>query len=84
MQIIHCTKKLQKEMGLKNENLVAQKPMFSYLGLWHANLLFIDRRKCVLFANDKTLFNFLIPDIARVQIRELATLFTQTAQNHRP
>ena len=75
MQLIRCTKKLQKEMGLKQSDLCAEEPRFSYLGPWHANLIHIDRRKCVLFVNDKTLFNFIVPDLSRAQIRELDKLF---------
>jgi len=71
MQLIRCTKKLQKEMGLKRSDLCAEEPCFSYLGPWHANLIHIERRKCVLFVNDKTLFNFIVPDLSRAQIREL-------------
>ena len=75
MQLIRCTKKLQKEMGLKQSDLCAEEPRFSYLGPWHANLVHIDRRKCVLFVNDKTLFNFIMPDVSRAQIGELEKLF---------
>ncbi|MFQ5470191.1 MAG: hypothetical protein ACE5EH_07775 [Gammaproteobacteria bacterium] len=75
MQLIRCTKKLQKEMGLKQSGLCVEGPRFSYLGPWHANLIHIDRRKCVLFVNDKTLFNFIVPDVSRIQIRELDKLF---------
>lgn len=75
MQLIRCTKKLQKEMGLKPSDLCTDEQRFSYLGSWHANLIHIDRRKCVLFVNDKTLFNFIVPDLSRAQIRELDQLF---------
>ncbi len=75
MQLIRCTKKLQKEMGLKQSDLCAEEPRFSYLGPWHANLIHIDRRKCVLYVNDKTLFNFIVLDLSRVQISELDKLF---------
>lgn len=75
MQIIHCTGKLQKEMGLKKADLCEVTPKFSYLGSWHANLMYVDGRKCVLFANDKTLFNFIAADVSREQIRELGFLF---------
>jgi hypothetical protein len=72
MQLIHGTKKLQKEIGLKQSDLCTEEPSFSYLGPWYANLLHIDRRKCVLFVNDnKTLFNFIVPDVSRAAIREL-------------
>ena len=75
MQLIRCTKKLQKEMGLKPSDLCIEEPRFSYLGSWHANLIHIDRRKCLLFANDRTLFNFIVPDVPRAAIRELDRLF---------
>ncbi|MFQ5471234.1 MAG: hypothetical protein ACE5EH_13210 [Gammaproteobacteria bacterium] len=75
MQLIRCTKKLQKVMGLKQSDPYTKEPCFSYLGPWHANLIHIDRRKCVLFVNDKSLFNFIVPDVARSLIRELDKLF---------
>jgi hypothetical protein len=75
MQLIRCTKKLQKEMGLKPSDLCTEEPRFSFLGPWHANLIHIDRRKCVLFVNDNTLFNFIVPDLSRAQIRDLDKLF---------
>ncbi len=62
-------------MGLKKSNLAESEPTFSFLGSWHANLLHIDRRKCILFVNDKTLFNFIVTDINRALIKELDKLF---------
>ena len=75
MQLIKCTGKLQKEMGLNKSDLLQSEPDFSYLGPWHANLIYINRRKCVLFVNDKTLFNFIAPDVYREEIRNLCVLF---------
>jgi len=80
MQLIRCTKKLQKEMGLKNDALVQEESMPSLLGSWHANLILTDRSKCVLFVNDKTLFNFLIPDVHKEQFRQLDKLFRDFLQ----
>ena len=71
MQIIRCTAKLQKEMGLKKNDLIDSIEGATTLGGWHANLLHIDRRKCVLFANDRTLSNFIVPDLKREHIRQL-------------
>jgi hypothetical protein len=75
MQLIRCTKKLQKEMGLKKAALSTSEPAFSQLAGWHANLIFIHRRKCILFVNDKTLFSFIVPDVSRAQLKELSGLF---------
>jgi len=80
MQLLRCTKKLQKEMGLKKDDLSENKPSESSLGPWHVNLIFIDGKKCLLFVNDKTLFNFIVPDILRAQIRELSKIFTDTLE----
>ncbi len=75
MQLIKCTTKLRKEMGLKDSALFAGEEPSSGLGSWHANLLTIQRHKCVLFANDKTLFNFIAPNVRRSEIRDLHKLF---------
>lgn len=75
MQLIRCTGKLRKEMGIKESELYEGNEPESLLGPWHANLIHIDGRKCVLFVNDKTLFNFIAPDVTRNQIRELSQLF---------
>jgi len=75
MQLIRCTTKLLKEVGVKPHDLEQTEPTFSFLGQWHANLLLIERKKCVLFVNDRTLFNFIVPGVIRAQIRSLGCLF---------
>jgi hypothetical protein len=75
MQLIRCTGKIQKEMGLKKSDLIEESPRFSFLGQWHTNLIYINRRKCILFVNDKTLFNFIVPDVSRAEIRKLGDIF---------
>jgi hypothetical protein len=75
MAIIRCTAKLLKEMGLSKSALINTAKECSPLGEWHANLIFIDRKKCVLFANDATLFNFIAADVLRSVIRNLGDLF---------
>ena len=62
-------------MGLKPKDLQVNETEFSFLGPWHANLIYIDRRKTLLFVNDRTLFNFIIPDVTRSQIRKLPEQF---------
>ena len=62
-------------MGLGVKDLATLEPKDSGLGPWTANLIFVNRRKCILFVNDKTLFNFLVPDILRKHICELDSMF---------
>ncbi len=80
MDVIHCTKKLQKEMGVKPKDLQEENDFATILGSWHANLIHINRRKCVLFVNDKSLFNFIVPDVQRRQIQKLGTLFKENLE----
>ena len=75
MSLIRCTKKLQKEMGLKKNDIAEAEPGETLLGSWHANMISIDDKKCLLFVNDRTLFNFIVPDMTKAQIRGLSEIF---------
>ena len=77
MQILQCTGKLRKEMGLKKGDLTNLISEVVLLGAWHANLIYANRRKAVLFTNDKTLFNFVVINLKRAEIKNLATLFRE-------
>jgi hypothetical protein len=74
MQLIRCTSKLLRELRAKPVSSV-EAAGGGLLGQWHANLLHIDRRKSLLFVNDRTLFNFIVPDVNRAQIQSLPELF---------
>lgn len=63
-------------MGLKPSSYATDDASSGQLGSWHANLIHIERRKTVLFANDRTLFNFIAPDVLRAQVRDLGALFS--------
>lgn len=75
MPLIRCTGKLLREMGLRPSSYPMEEGRLGHLGSWHANLIHIDRRKTVLFVNDKTLFNFIVPDVPRSHLRDLGALF---------
>ena len=69
MRLIHCTAKLLKELG--NPPLQSpDEPNPQGLGNWYANLLRIDRKKCILFTNEKTLYSFLIPRVKKGEPKE--------------
>jgi hypothetical protein len=57
MALIRCTTKLLDELGAKPTNVPDQP---TSLNDWHANLLWLNRHKCVLFTNDRTLYSFLM------------------------
>jgi hypothetical protein len=48
---------------------------------WYCHLLFIHRRKCLLFTHSITLFSFLIADVRVADLRNFASLFRTQARN---
>ncbi|NQT72369.1 MAG: hypothetical protein HQ553_06300 [Chloroflexi bacterium] len=72
MANIRCTKKLLNELKIKPTDELGQP---DGIGNWHANLLWIDRRKCVLFTNDKTLFSFLVTGMKKPQFVNFYEVF---------
>jgi hypothetical protein len=72
--LLHCTAKLLKELGnppLQNPDTAPSQG----LGNWYANLLRIDRRKCILFTNEKTLYSFLIPNAKKKNLMNIIDEF---------
>jgi hypothetical protein len=75
MPLLHCTRKLLKEMGVSPTAASRVAPDESKWGSWYANLLFVDRRKCVLFVHARTLASFLVGDLARAEMRNMNEVF---------
>jgi hypothetical protein len=75
MRIIHCTKKLLKEIDvpLVEPDKIPSNP--EGLGNWYANLIGIDRRRCLLFTNEKTLYTFLIPKVSKGNLKNIENEF---------
>lgn len=74
MAILRCTKKLLNELKIKPSE---ETDTFVELGSWHANLLRIDRRKCVLFTHDTTLYSFLVPGLKKPHFQNFREVFGQ-------
>ena len=76
MTVIRCTRKLLKEIGAPSTEIGefhAGRP----LGSWHANLFRIERRKAVLFTNDKTLFSIMVAGVRKSDLVHLDELFRE-------
>jgi hypothetical protein len=74
MAILRCTKKLLTELKAKpSEGTMSSNE----LGSWHANLLRIDRRKCILFTHDATLYSFFVPGLKKPQFENVREVFGQ-------
>jgi hypothetical protein len=71
MRIIHCTQKLLKQLN-RDITPADKTPANSEgLGNWYANLLWFNRKKCILFTNEKTLYTFLIPKVVKKNFGEI-------------
>jgi hypothetical protein len=74
MPLIRCTQKLLKELKVEPCD---QETMPSQLGDWHANLLRLERRKCVLFTQDQTLYSLFVPNLKQHDFEQLEEVFRQ-------
>lgn len=70
--IIRCTQKLLKE--LKRD--LVEEPT-SPTESWHANLLLIERRKCVLLTHDETLYSIFMPGLRQPEFKQFPDLVGQ-------
>jgi hypothetical protein len=75
MRIIHCTRKLIKELDVPLVEPDKIPLHTEGIGNWYANLLRIDRRKCLLFTNEKSLFTFLIPKALKANLKNIEDEF---------
>jgi len=69
--LIHCTQKLLAEIP---DRLI--DPSASGES-WHANVLRLDRRKCVLFTHDATLYSVFVPGLKKPEFERLDDVFGQ-------
>jgi len=76
MTRIRGTRKLLKFLGAIVDESV-EKIQGGSLGDWHANLVWMERKKCILFANDKTLFCFMVLDVKKKDIEDLRLFFVE-------
>ncbi len=69
--LIRCTQKLLTEIP---KHLIDSS--LDGAG-WHATLLRIERRKCVLFTHDETLYSVFVPGLKKTEFEQLPEVFGQ-------
>jgi len=67
--LVHCTQKLLAEIP---DRLIDP---FASGESWHANVLRFDRRKCVLFTHDATLYSVFVPGLKKPEFEHLDEVF---------
>ncbi|MGH7947353.1 MAG: DUF6933 domain-containing protein [Opitutaceae bacterium] len=73
---IHCTQKLLAQIPQRFID-----PSASGAG-WHANLLRIERRECVLFTHDESLCSVFVPDLRKPEFEQLDEVFVERLQEY--
>ena len=72
---IRCTQKLLKELSISNNQLAEIENTDSLLGSWYANIFTLDRRKTLIFMNERTLLSFIIYGIRKDNIKNFPVVF---------
>lgn len=75
MRYIHCTQKLLQEIKAPVVDLKNITQDNSGLGNWYCNLFRFNRRKCLIFTNELTLYSFFIYGVMKKDIESLPDLF---------
>ena len=70
--ILCCTKKLINAYGLSVVENFTNNKTFSE---WYANLIYIEKKKCILFTESKTLFSIILLDLKKSDIINIGELF---------
>lgn len=87
---LHCTKKLLAKLPLLEDGRLNSRQghfaaesvaVESPLSGWHANLILLQRRQCVLFVHDSTRFPLFIPALKKADFAELDWLFRDSFMN---
>lgn len=94
MITIHATKKLLAKLPVGEHGYLPTAPDRAYLdqnelrgpspsllGSWHANLLTLQRRNCILLVHDETRFPLFIPALKKPDFANLDWWFEDTLMN---
>ena len=73
MPVLRCTSKLLADID--DPPLADSASSSSPLGDWYGHLFTIDRRKCVMFINEPTLFVCLVFDVVKADYRDSGPFF---------
>ncbi len=87
---LHCTKKLLTKLPLQASGRLRHKRPSPYatsddsaslLSGWHANLILLQRRQCVLFVHDATRIPVFVPALKKADFAELDWHFCDVFMN---
>lgn len=77
MNYIHCTQKVLKELKTPVMDLKEIIPDNSGPGNWYCNIFTFNRRKCLIFTSELTLYTFFIYGVTKKDMASLTDLFRE-------
>ena len=78
MPILRCTTKLLAEI---DDSVNPMSPEPSPFGDWYGYIFSIDRRKCITFINEPTLFVCFAAGVTKAQYRNIAQFFIEVLKS---
>jgi len=69
-----CTKKIIDLLGVIPNQYEPENDT-SVLGPWYANLFLVERKKCLIFVNSRTLFSFIVINQTKKDIKQIGDIF---------
>jgi len=76
---IFTTKKLEKIIQKKIDNQTNENT--SPFGKWNASVLYIARKKCLIFVNSKTFYSVIIPRFSTSDLANINELFLENFES---
>jgi hypothetical protein len=79
MTTVFCSKKLEKFLGI-----IESEPLPDYtnrLGNWNGHLFAFNRKKNLIFMNDRTAYCFVLLNIKKSDVKAFANLFRESLVN---
>lgn len=77
MRVLRCTRRALDYLGAAAGDLFEPGDVEGVLKEWYVNLLRIERRNCLLFAEASTLYVFLVPGVVKRDVENLPALFAE-------
>jgi len=84
---VHVTRKLHQHLPVDAQGYLPyryrerRESSGNALSHWHANLMFIQRRKCVLFVHEQTRFPLFLRSLVKADFENLDELFEDSLMN---
>ena len=76
MPAFRCTNKLLNQLGEKSP-----RELEPHIDDWHANLIWVERKKLLFFCSSSTLFCCVTPPVLKSEIQSLNTIFLSALES---